>query len=315
MNELVPVLETLVREVESGRPAALCTVVKTHGSTPRGPGTAMLVRADGTTVGTVGGGQVEAATRRVACELLTQNRSSRFDSALDHDCQSEDGMICGGQVQVAITTYAATAQLDPIRMALAAAHRRQAARIPLLIEHAGQTLEYGLHVEVPPTLVVAGAGHVGQAVAKLGGDLGFRVVVIDDRADLLAAATLNSAAERIAGDIAATLADYPLDASCYVVIVTRGHQYDLQALQAVIERPTAYIGMMGSRRKVAAVLAAVAQAGVSQDCIDRVHAPIGLPIGGVTVPELAVSIGAELIQVRRKVTPKLVDGPREVESR
>ncbi len=309
MNELISILKTLVTEVEAGRPAALCTVVHTCGSVPRLPGTAMVVRSDGTTVGTVGGGLVEVQTQDLAARWLRENRAARFDSALDYDCDADEGMICGGQMQIAITPVSTSAQLEPIKQALAAAHQRQPASLPLVIEHEGKSLTYRLHLEVPPTLVVTGAGHVGQAVAKLGVELGFHVVVIDDRAGAAARERFGAPVELIVGDIPQTLRDYPLDEAGYVVIVTRGHKYDQQALEAVVGRPAAYVGMMGSRRKVAAVLKMLTQAGVSRELLDRVHTPIGVSIGALTVPELAVSILAEVIRVRRQTTPKLIEGP------
>ncbi|MCK4340669.1 MAG: XdhC family protein [Phycisphaerae bacterium] len=310
MNELVPILAALVADVEAGRPAALCTIVKTTGSTPREPGAAMLVQSDGTTLGTVGGGPVEIQVQKEAGELLKQNRAVRFNTALDHD--ATDGMICGGQMQIAVTPVSSAAQLEPFREALAAARRREPAQLSLVVEHESKRLEYRLHLEVPPTLVIAGAGHVGQAVAKLAGLLDFHVVVIDDRADMLTRRRFDTGVEFIVGDVAQSLRDYPLDAGCYVVIVTRGHKSDQQALAAVLRRPAAYIGMMGSRRKVDAILSALTQAGVPPDVLARAHTPIGVSIGAKTVPELAVSILAEVIQVRRKTTPKLVEGPFEI---
>ena len=91
--------------------------------------------------------------------------------------------------------------------------------------------------------------------------------------------------------------------------MTRGHRHDHAALEAVVRRPAAYIGMIASRRKAATVLTALAASGVSSDLVGRVHTPIGLPIGAMTVNEIAMSIVAELIQVRRQTVPKLVEGP------
>jgi xanthine dehydrogenase accessory factor len=138
-------------------------------------------------------------------------------------------------------------------------------------------------------------------------NLDFHVVVIDDRADMAAAERFPEGVELIAGDIAATLRDYPIDAGCYVVIVTRGHQHDHQALDAVIRSHAGYIGLIGSKRKARMILKDLADAGVSAEQIERVHTPIGLAIGAVTVPEIAVSIAGQLIEHRRKSTPSLVE--------
>jgi xanthine dehydrogenase accessory factor len=118
----------------------------------------------------------------------------------------------------------------------------------------------------------------------------------------------------IVDDIASALRKYPIDPGCFVVIVTRGHQHDHQALEAVIRRPARYIGLIGSKRKTRMIFKDLLASGVSQEHVDRVHSPIGLPIDAVTVPEIAVSIVAELVQVRRQDTPTLVEGPIEVGS-
>jgi xanthine dehydrogenase accessory factor len=166
-----------------------------------------------------------------------------------------------------------------------------------------------VHLEVSPTLLIAGAGHVGQAIARLAVNLDFRVVVIDDRPDFASRERFGERIELIVDDITSALRDHPIDAGCYVVIVTRGHRHDHHALDAVIRRPAGYIGMIGSKRKSATILHALADAGVSQELIDGVHTPIGVPIQAATVDEIAVSIVAELISVRRRKTPKLVEGP------
>jgi xanthine dehydrogenase accessory factor len=311
MSELVPVLETLVGDVEAGRPAALCAVVKTHGSAPQTPGAAMLVRADFRTLGTLGGGCVEAEVRRRAFELLQQDQSGLLDFQLDHDYGWDDGLLCGGQMSVAVMPVAVEAGLGPFRQALELARQRRPASVPLVVEHAGRMLAYRVHLEVPPTLLIAGAGHVGQAVAELASRLDYHTVVIDDRADCASRARFPEPVELVVDDIAEALQRYPIDASCYVVIVTRGHRHDHQALDAVARRPAGYIGMIGSKRKSRLILEDLAAVGVTPEQLSRVHTPIGLPIHALTVAEIAVSIMAELVQVRRQKTPVLVEGPVE----
>jgi xanthine dehydrogenase accessory factor len=181
--------------------------------------------------------------------------------------------------------------------------------VPIVVEQAGRRVAYHLHLEVPPTLLIAGAGHVGQAVAELAVRLDFHVVVIDDRADCACPERFPAAVELVVSDIAAALRNYPIDPGCYIVIVTRGHRHDHLALDAVVRRPAGYIGMIGSRRKSRLILDELAVAGVPREPIERVHTPIGLRIAALTVPEIAVSIAAELVQVRRQQTPKLVEGP------
>jgi xanthine dehydrogenase accessory factor len=310
MSELTPLLEALVADARSGRQVALCTVVKTKGSTPRRAGAAMLVREDGSTLGTLGGGITEANVVRRASNMLHKaSEPALLEYGLDQETAAEEGSVCGGRMFITATPVTSETDLQPYENALASLRRRQSTYIPLLVEHEGRQLEYRLHLEVPPALLIAGAGHVGQAIAKLAGGLGFHVVVIDDRAEFASPQRFGDRAELIVGDVTDVLTEYPLDPSCYVVIATRGHRNDLHALEAVIGRPTAYVGMIGSQRKIRMVFEELKKVGVSQERLDTVHTPIGVPIGAETVPEIAVSIAAELIQARRKTVPKLVEGP------
>lgn len=309
MSELVRILEALLSDADARRPAALCAVVKTKGSTPQQAGAALLVRTDMTTLGTLGGGCVEAEVRKRAFELLQQGRSGLLDFVLDHDYGWDDGLICGGRMVIGAMSVTPATDLTPFRAALEQARRREAARVPILVEHEGAMHEYRVLVEAPPTLVIAGAGHVGQALARLAVELNFHVVVIDDRADFASRERFDARVELIVGDIANALRAYPLDDSCFVALMTRGHQHDHQALEAVIRRPAAYIGLIGSKRKSRMILRDLEAAGVTAEQIARVRTPIGLAIGAVTVREIAVSIAAELIQVRRARLPVLVEGP------
>lgn len=299
MSELLPLLETLVADVDAGRPVALCAVLATKGSTPQHPGAAMLVRADYSTVGTLGGGCVEAAVRQRAFEHLQRGEARLMDFVLDHDYGWDDGLICGGRMFIGCQPVTA-ANVAPYRAALAPARRREPAAVPITVcdEAAGEHA-YRIHLETPPTLFIAGAGHVGQALARLAVELDFHVVVIDDRAEFAAPHRFDPRVELRVDPIAAALAEYPLDEACYVVIVTRGHKNDHQALDAVVRRPAGYIGLIGSRRKSRMILKDLEDTGVSRDELGRVHSPIGLPIGAVTVNEIAVSIAAQLVEHRR----------------
>jgi xanthine dehydrogenase accessory factor len=311
MARLIQILEILVADVEAGWPAALCAVLEKHGSAPQTPGATMLVRSDGSTVGTVGGGAAEAEVGRQALRLLEENRSALLKLKLDANYGWDDTPICGGSMTVGIMPVTRGAEFAAFRTAFENVRDRRPAYIPIIVEHEGKRREYRLNVEVPPTLLIAGAGHVGQAVARLAVDLDFHVVVIDDRGDMAAPERFPAGVELKVGDIAATLRDYSLDAGCYVVVVTRGHKHDHAALEAVIGREAAYVGMIASQRKAATLLSKLAEAGVPKGLIDAVHTPIGVPIGAQTVNEIAVSIMAELIQVRRQSTPALVEGPIE----
>lgn len=151
-----------------------------------------------------------------------------------------------------------------------------------------------------PLLMIAGGGHVGQALAVQADLIGFDIVVLDDRPEFTTPELFPTAVETRYGDVAAELAAASLGPDTYVVIVTRGHQHDAEALRACLRRPLAYVGMIGSRRKVALMRQSFIDAGWATEAeFDRVHAPVGLDIGAETVPEIAVSIAAELVAIRR----------------
>jgi xanthine dehydrogenase accessory factor len=168
----------------------------------------------------------------------------------------------------------------------------------------GGTVDVYIDVAVPrPTLLLVGAGHVAMPVADVAQMCGFRVDVVDDRADMASEERFPSAAERIVADIVESVRAYPVTPRTYVVLVTRGHALDEEALREVIERPAAYIGMIGSRRKVHTVFDHLREAGVDEALIERVHSPIGIDIGSQTPAEIAVSIVGEMIAVRRGQAP------------
>jgi xanthine dehydrogenase accessory factor len=149
-----------------------------------------------------------------------------------------------------------------------------------------------------PALYIVGAGHVGWHLARFAADAGFRIHVIDDREKFANAERFPSAEKIEVDDIGAWLERADLAPSAYVVVVTRGHTHDFEALRALAARDLRYIGLIGSRAKVARIFDALQAEGMPIEGLARVHAPIGLDIGAVTPAEIAVSILAELIAVR-----------------
>ena len=252
------VFAAALRALELGEEAALVTIVATQGSTPQRVGARMLVFADGRAVGTIGGGCYENDAAGKARESIRTRRAgvARYD--LGDDLAGENGLICGGRMEVFIEP------LDP-----------------------------------SPRLVVVGAGHVSQHVARMAADVGFRVQVIDDRETFANRDRFPSAEEVTVAPIAEFLAAADLPAAAYVVVVTRGHTHDLSAMRALAGRPLRYVGMIGSRAKVARIFGALASEGAPAEWLRRVRAPIGLQIGAVTPEEIALSIVAELVAVRR----------------
>jgi len=178
-----------------------------------------------------------------------------------------------------------------------------------------ETVEVLVEPMVPePLLLIAGGGHVGQALARQALLLGFEVMVFDDRPEFTDPDLFPQGVRTHCGDIATSVAAVPVGEDTYIVIVTRGHQHDAETLKACLHRPAAYIGMMGSRRKVALVRESLIEAGsATEEEWDAVHAPIGLDIGAETVPEIATSIAAQLVAVRRK--GRADREPRDMRSR
>jgi xanthine dehydrogenase accessory factor len=149
-------------------------------------------------------------------------------------------------------------------------------------------------------LLIAGGGHVGQALATQASLVGFEVIVVEDRQEFAEASRYPSGVTARFGEFTEALAEFPIDQDTYVAIVGRGHPVDMKALVACIESPAAYIGMMGSRRKVSLVRKELIETGrATAEQFARIYAPIGLNIGAETVPEVAASIVAQLVAVRR----------------
>jgi xanthine dehydrogenase accessory factor len=149
-----------------------------------------------------------------------------------------------------------------------------------------------------PRLFVLGAGHVGYHVARLGALVGFRVHVVDDREKFANADRFPEAAEVVADDIASWIAAHPPPPGGYAVVLTRGHRHDLDVLRALLPLDLRYLGLIGSRAKIARLYDRLSEEGVAADRLARVHAPVGLDLGAITPEEIAVAIVAELIAVK-----------------
>ena len=162
----------------------------------------------------------------------------------------------------------------------------------------GQMDVYIEPIEPSPELYIIGAGHVGFHLARLAHEVGFHVHIVDDREKFANRDRFPTATEVVAEDIPAWVARTSLPAHAYTVIVTRGHNNDLEALRALAPRELRYLGLIGSRAKVARIYDQLTADGMPADVLTRVHAPIGLDIGAVTPQEIAVSILAELIAVK-----------------
>lgn len=340
MRKLVS--ELLSRE-QQGDPIACCTVVATRGSTPQEAGAMMLVRSDGQTIGTLGGGCVEAEVRQQALRMLAaQSAAAEIHSFdLDGDQGWDEGLICGGRMTMLIEPMSRE-RADYFRKLLelldAGRGCVQAVALPgnpqhvpagarALFDDSGRAviacggmaeLAGDLPVKGPrakPTVVreiasmptsprirllIIGAGHVGQAVARLAAEVDFEVWVLDDRDKYANSQRLATAERVIVGPIGETVKSLlpTIGPGTFCLIVTRGHTHDEEALSHLAGCPAGYIGMIGSKRKVRLTMEDLLHRGIAQTALDRVCAPVGLPIGSQTVPEIAVSIVAQLIAYR-----------------
>lgn len=296
---MIDVLEEIVRRVDAGEAVVVCTVVRTRGSTPQKGGAVMAVLRDGHILGTIGGGCVEAEVRTRALERFAGRAGALLSFKLDHDLGWDDGLVCGGVMDVAIEVIDSPDRAAGLRNACEHLAQGREADIRVTVPAEDGTPEtFERILEPRPTLVIAGAGHVGAALAGVAREAGFNITVIDDRPDL-ASASRFPGATRVVGEIEEQLARHPIGPHTYVVIVTRGHRHDGRALAAVVGSAARYVGLIGSKRKILTILQDLHRQGVPREQLARVHAPIGLDLGAQSPGEIAVSIAAELIAVRR----------------
>ena len=308
----------LIREGASG---ALATVARVRGSTPVPAGTKMLVGAEGRLLGSVGGGCVEAEVIGAALEVQRRRAPSLLTHHLNADLAGDLGLSCGGTVDIFVEPLltepsylrvlesAATAESGLVRTAtewgsggggpiktfeqLDARSRGAAATLT----RDGRFVEERLLLA--PRVFVFGAGHVGAAIALAAAAAGFRVVVVDDRAEYADPARFPAGIDVLAADIDNAFTRYELFAADAVVIATRGHRNDALILERVATSSAGYVGLLGSRRKKVVVTKGLKAAGVPSKSLQRVRVPVGLAIGAVTPEEIAVSVVAELIAWRR----------------
>lgn len=341
------VLTALIASIKSGQAVAYCQLTETRGSTPQKAGAAMLVYPDGHQVGTLGGGCVEAEVKRRAIGQLEAKEPLVVEFLLDHDYGWDDGLICGGRMEVVIeplwsnrdahffrsilelidsnmggTLAIATdpKETTPRRFGMtllspsgsivaslgSASHCQQARGVaetslrsladrPIFYREQGVAF---LPILPRCELLIVGGGHVGQAVASLAHLVDFDVTVVDDRPEVISQHRFPTAMRRVVGEFREVLTTIPLRDGCYGLVVTRGHNHDELALLHLLGRPMAYLGMIGSKRKIRLIYDDLRQKGITQEQLDTVHAPVGLEIGSRTVEEIAVSIVAQLISHR-----------------
>jgi len=307
----------LIREGASG---ALATVARVRGSTPVPAGTKMLVGAEGRLIGSVGGGCVEAEVIGAALEAQRRRAPTLLTHHLNADLAGDLGLSCGGTVDIFVEPLVADESyirvLDAAAVADAGLVRTatewggdlpiktfeslssgERARVAATLTRDGRFVEERLLLA--PRVLVFGAGHVGAAIARAAAAAGFRVVVIDDRAEYADRTRFAEDVDVLAADVEAALERYRLTAADAVVIATRGHRNDALILERIAASPAGYVGLLGSKRKKIVVTKGLRAAGVPAKSLQRVRVPVGLAIGAVTPEEIAVSVVAELIAWRR----------------
>ncbi len=316
--------QRLISAVENGERVVLCTVLASSGSSPRGAGARMAVFQDGTTLGTVGGGEVEFLAAKEALEVLKSGKTYLRSFNLAPEQVASIGMICGGRVTI---HYQIISRDDmPILLEMSEALQRdENSWIYLKIADGivedfrivreseandkafytsravlvkGEPLYYAEPLVRAGRTYLFGGGHVGQALVPVLSKIGFRVTVFDNRRELASKEHFPSAEQVIYGDYNDIYAHVKLTENDYVVIMTPGHQSDYALLEQVLRNQTKYVGCIGSKHKIAKTQAMLREAGISEERIRSVHSPIGLSILAETPDEIAISIAAEMIQCR-----------------
>ncbi len=292
----------ILAALETGEPFALGIISGVRGSSPQKRGAKALFFADGRIVGTLGGGCLEAEVRERARQALRKEQPDVFDLVLDHDFGWDDGLICGGKVSGLILPHAALAADIWRTLARRDQVRTWGVRQDFSItwtEADEGAWRYRETVAPPCALWIGGSGHIAQAVAPLAQQLDFEVTVFDDR-PALANQQHFPAATRLRVNAWEKILRDPLPSSpTFGIIVTRGHQHDALVLREWIHQPFVFLGMIGSGRKWRIISTQFLQDGIAtEEQLRRVECPVGLDIAAVSVPEIAVSIAARLVQRR-----------------
>ena len=253
---IADILRKALEAIDRGESFAVVTVVESEGSSPGKPGHKMIVYSDGRQEGTVGGSLVELRARETALEMIARGRGGLLQFELDADNPEGLDSICGG-------------------------------RMTLVVE-----------VVAPDThILLCGGGHVSLSVARLCADLGFRHTIVDARPEWADAERFPHAAELMVQAPHDFIREAGTGRFSHVIIFTHDHHLDREALLAVFRSGfSGYAGMIGSKRKWAQIRAGLAEQGVSEEELDRVHCPVGLDIGARTPAEIAVAIMAEIIK-------------------
>ncbi|MBS2212303.1 XdhC family protein [Carboxylicivirga mesophila] len=334
---MLNIYQDLLQLIEQEQSVILGTLICKKGSAPQVPGASAIFNQKGLLKGTLGGGILEAEAERLACSHAADKhhllRTINYTATID----DEAGAICGGEASF-VLDFSPEKQVEAFfRMNSSLTHGKSGHLITLVDEQKGirrywqedkETLDDDLmpyrpyvvrchqhqttcytkvdnvHVLVewlspPQRLIIVGAGHIGQALCHMGSLLGFEVTVLDNRPEYANETMLPDARQLILGDLSDNIKKLQPTPDTYLVIVTQGHKTDYAALLACLQSDAGYIGMIGSKRKVQIIKDDLLNKNLATQAeLDAIYSPIGLDIGAKTVQEIAVSIAAELVQVR-----------------
>ncbi len=252
------IYDEIVRLRKLGQKCALATIVQVRGSIPSFESAKLLVREDGSMMGTVGGGCVEAEVWNAAREVLDTEKPKNLSFSLGEDAAYDNGLICGGQLSIFV---------EPV--------------IP------------------QPHAFIFGGGHVSKSLSKVATMAGFATVIVDNREAFANPERFPEAEATYAEEYEDVFGKLPITSSSYLIIVTRGHRDDMRVLRWAVTTQARYIAMIGSKRKTIAVVHELEREGFSREAFERIFAPMGLEIGAESPEEIAVSVVAEMIAVRR----------------
>ncbi len=306
----------ILYELEKKHDLMLVTLVAADGSAPRKTGACMLIGSDKQICGTIGGGPVEQWSVNKAKGLIAEKRSYLHEFHMNEADKDDIGSVCGGNVTALFEYIPGNSEIWQ-ELSRAALERIIGLRggifvmpldgsVPALTDNDNNLLlgtlsdapSYRMVLPVNQRAILFGGGHVAAALAPLLTTVGFRVTVFDDRPEFVTEERFPCAEKRINGSFRDIAAELAVTAEDYVVIMTNGHRHDLEVELQVLRGSYAYVGVIGSHRKIAFVNEKLREAGISEEAVASVHTPIGTAIKAVTPEEIAVSIAGEMILVR-----------------
>jgi xanthine dehydrogenase accessory factor len=327
------IYDTIRNSLDQGKRGVLATIVRRVGATPRDAGAKIFIEEGGKLSGTIGGGCVEAEAWQEAQIILQSGKARLFHYAMDGRQVEDEGMICGGSLDIFMEPV--LERYQKLYEAILTAEKRGKRGLVVTRfegslyaktfinaagEFIGEKLEPATIAEltgklndkkpsllkeliiepVMPSSVVYiyGAGHISQSISKIAKMVGFYVIVMDDRRDFANNEIFPEADEIVVDDFDFVSQHLSKDGDPYAVIVTRGHKHDAIVLEEVLKVPHRYIGMIGSKRKVHIIYETLKAKGVDEKLLTAIHAPIGININAETPEEIALSIVSELVKVR-----------------